>query len=253
MPIFAQVKEFSIIDPIQEELDKELISDGKVIAEVRSKILSEVNKIAEKFDIVIKKVWIVGSSISYQYTPDSDIDVNVFIEPKSPEEMINLNSKIASEFNEKLFVEEHPVNFYLNTGRFYKFRSDAIYDLLSNKWVKKPDALSEKDVREVIDECSSLEEFTEILEKYTELKKMLDKFDQSDEQLTKIIKKALHLNNLFVKIRDKRREDYKKRPDKSLPSAAFRCSNVIFQLLQEHGLGDIAEDLAGFIKSRLKD
>ena len=67
MPIFAQVKEFSIIDPIQEELDKELISDGKVIAEVRSKILSEVNKIAEKFDVVIKKVWIVGSSISYQY------------------------------------------------------------------------------------------------------------------------------------------------------------------------------------------
>jgi len=253
MPIFAQVKQFSVIDPIQEDLDPNLIKDDKILPEIRSKIISEVNRIAEELDIIVKKVWIVGSSISYQYTNDSDIDINIFIESKTPEEMVNLNTILNSEYNDKIFVDEHPVNFFLNTGRFYKFRSDAIYDLVGNKWVKKPEALEEEDVKEIIANCSSLDEFTDILEKYTELKKMLKQFNGDEESLLKIIKKSMRLSNLFNKVVDKRREDYKKRPDKKLPSAGFRCSNIIFKLLKQHGLSDLAEDLVQIIKSGLKD
>jgi len=142
---------------------------------------------------------------------------------------------------------------YFSPQRFLKFKADAIYDLQNEKWIKKSEALSEDDIEDLIRGCSSLEEFNDIFEKYTELRNMLEMFSGDKDELTEIIKQALKVSNLFNKIRDIRREEFNKKPDPNLPSANYRCSNIIFKLLESYGLADIAENISEFVSSRLKN
>ena len=56
--------------------------------------------------------------------------------------------------------------------------------------------------------------------------------------------------HIFHKIKDIRREDFKKRDKEGLPSANFRCSNIIFKLLEQYGLNDLAKQISIFLNSR---
>lgn len=175
--------EYSIVDPIQSSLDEDVVYKDRVRPEILDQAKDVVERIAQKYDIDINKIWIIGSSLTYQWTPESDIDVTIFIEKMSPEELTELNKDIAAEFNEKHYVAQHPLNFHVVSGKYYKFKSDAIYDVETDKWVKKPEALSEDDVEELIKGCSSLDEFTEILEEYTKLRNYLESYRGKKEEL----------------------------------------------------------------------
>jgi hypothetical protein len=172
---------------------------------------------------------------------------------KSKDECKELNKLSAKHFNEKIFIKKHPVNFYFDPGRFLKFKSDAIYDLEHDKWIKKPESISEEDVQEIIQGCSTVKEFNEILKEYTDLKQLMESYSGAKNELEDILSQTLHVSSLFNKIKDKRREDYKKRGDPDLPSANYRCSNIIYKLLEHYGLGDLVVEVTHFLESRFKN
>ena len=256
MSIFMRPKtqEYSVIDPIKPGFDKAIIENDKIRSIVREKILNTISKISSQIGYEVDKVWVLGSTLTAQWVKNSDIDVTIFLKKElDSDQYKELNTLAADRFNEKLFVNEHPVNFYFSPPRYLKFKADAIYDLLNEKWIKKSEALSEDDVEEIIKSCSSLKEFNEVFEKYTELKNLLENYSGKSEELEEIISKTVSVSILFDKIRDERRKDFNKKPDPDLPSANYRCSNIVYKLLEHYGLGDIVEEVTNFLESRLKN
>jgi len=254
MSIFMSphTQQYSVVDPIKNNLDEELIKNNKLRKDVRAKILDAVDKISIKLDIKVERIYLIGSSLTHQYTDDSDIDVTIFVK-HTEEELHNLNKLADKYFNEKIYINEHPINFHFNSGRYYKFKADAIYDLKNDKWIKKPEAMSQDDVEDIIRGCQNVKEFNEILSEYTELKKMLESFSGQQDSLTEIIDQTMKVSNLFNKIKDIRREDFKKRDTEGLPSANFRCSNIVLKLLEQYGLDDLATQISTFLSARLKN
>jgi predicted nucleotidyltransferase len=254
MSIFMppKTKEYSVVDPIQDKLDEGLIENNKIKKNVSDKIANVVDKISKELNVKVERIYLVGSSLTFQYKPDSDIDVTIFVN-KEEDELLDLNKITNDRFNEKLFINEHPVNFHFNSGKYYKFKADAIYDLKKDKWIKKPEAMSEDDVEDIIRGCQNVKEFNEILQEYTKLKKLLEGYSGESEYLEEILQQSFKVSNLFHKIKDIRREDFKKRDKEGLPSANFRCSNIIFKLLEQYGLNDLAKQISIFLNSRAKN
>ena len=245
-------REYSVIDPVQKDLDKSIVSNGKVLPEVRDKIIKAVEYISSKIKQDISNIWVMGSSLTHQWKPDSDIDVTLFLtQKKTRAELKEINKLMNKYFNGKLFVGNHPINFHVSPNRYYKFNADSIYDLLKDNWIKKPKALNESDIQEIISKCSSSEEFNEILEEYKKLTILLESYNGSNTE--DVITQALKVSYLFNKIKDIRREDFNKKKDSDIPSANFRCSNIIFKLLESYGLDSLAVQISSIFDSRLKN
>ncbi len=250
MSLFMRPKtqEYSIVDPVQPELNDDIIENDVIKSKIKNLILDSVKTIEKHLKLNVQKVWILGSSLTYQHTPESDIDVTLFIDNYDSEELKDLNKLTNDLFNEKIFIKKHPINFHFVTGRYNRFKADAIYDIKLDKWVKKPESIEEDDIENLIESCQSVKEFNEILEEYINLKKLLESYTGDQEQLEEIFKQTFKVNNLFEKIRDIRREEFKKRKDPKLPSANFRCSNIIYKLLERYGLEDLAQELTKFVQ-----
>ncbi len=251
--MLPKTKNYSIVDPIKSALDETVIKNDVLSPRLRDKITQAVEDIERKLKIKVNKMWLIGSSLTYQWTPTSDIDVNLFIEEKNPERLKILNKTLAEEFNELIFLGKHPINFHFTGGRYLKFKADAIYDIKADKWIKKPQALSEDDIEELIKNCASLEEFSDILKEYIKLQKMLEQYKGESKELNEIFEQAFIVSNIFNDIRNIRREEFKKRPEKGLYSANERCSNVIYKLLEQYGLGNLSEEISDFIALRFKN
>lgn len=234
-----------MVDPVQPDLDERIVRNGKFEPEARKNILRHVAKIASDLDLDVVKTWIVGSSLTYQWTPQSDVDVTIFVNVDK-NELKKLNRHIDETYNDMLFIGPHPVHFHCNTGKYLRFKADAIYDLDHDKWIKEPQSLNEHDIQNMIEHCSSLDEFNETLEAYLELKNLL----ASHADMQEIIKQAIRVSLLFEDVRDMRREEFNKKQDSNLPSANWRCSNIIFKLLENHGLGDLAEMVSESLSAR---
>ena len=240
-------QECSVVDPVQPTLDKEIIQKNKINPKIRGIVVEAVGKIAKTINVEVEKIYLLGSTLTKQYTESSDIDVTIFIK-KSDDELHKINKICAKYFNDKIYFNEHPVNFFFTSRKdFFNFKADAIYDLIHDKWIKKPHTLQEKDVEELIQNCANVKEFNEIMAEYTKLKEMLDTQDSAEN----IINQTLKVSSLFEKIRDIRRADFDKKKEDGLPSANYRCSNIVFKLLESYGLDKLALQVASFFESRL--
>lgn len=129
----------SVLDPVHETLAKEVWdSDGKLKSKHKKYILDKLSKWLKEMKIEAepKHVMIVGSIATYQYSPLSDIDVNVLID--IPEDRYKQIIPLLPN-GEPLPGTTYPINYYLSTlaepndiaGR------QAIYDVVTDKWVKR--------------------------------------------------------------------------------------------------------------------
>jgi hypothetical protein len=136
----------SVLDPIHKELAKDVwVEDGERIKPKHRKyILETLEKWLKRMgvDAEPKQISIIGSITTYQYTDSSDIDVNVVIDI-SDEKRKELIKLLPNEI--PLPDTKHPVNYYLaaDAGENVK-KKDSVYDLLNDKWIKKP---KEEDVK----------------------------------------------------------------------------------------------------------
>jgi hypothetical protein len=129
----------SVLDPIRDELAKDVWSDSQKVKQAhREYILNTLSNWLEKMGVEeeAEQVTIIGSITTYQYAKDSDIDVNVVIDIPEKE----LNELLPMLPNGTLLPgTNHPVNYYLakDAGENVS-KKDSAYDLLNNKWIKKP-------------------------------------------------------------------------------------------------------------------
>jgi hypothetical protein len=129
----------SVLDPVHEVLAQDVWNNNnKLYKKHRKFILDNLKSWLEKMGIEEEpeNVTIIGSITTYQYSDTSDIDVNVVLD--IPENKIDeLLDYLPNGQN--LPDTKHPVNYYIakDAGENVK-KKDSAYDVLNDKWIKKP-------------------------------------------------------------------------------------------------------------------
>ena len=129
----------SILDPVQQTRCKDLFigPDYQVLqTKVKNQILDPIYKWLEKmgypYEEHVRSIHIIGSSVGWQYTNTSDIDVSIEtdIDPAKIKQIWKLlpNGQL---------LKEHPVNYYLTSDLKDVTESENAYDVLKDVWVKK--------------------------------------------------------------------------------------------------------------------
>lgn len=132
-----QIKE-SVLDPVNNELSPDIFIGEKMRVDVRITIRKNFikwwNELGHDESKIIKMV-MIGSSTGYQYSSTSDIDVNVQVD--IPDEEFDKIWKLLPNGN-MLLDTLHPINYYLTSDDSGVKNADSAYDILENKWIKKP-------------------------------------------------------------------------------------------------------------------
>lgn len=87
--------------------------------------------------------YVVGSILTKQYNSTTDIDVNCEIEVEiNPVALENIVA-LLKHINGKLATgTQHPINFFIVKGTFDQDRTEAIYDIANDRWIKEPEDVS---------------------------------------------------------------------------------------------------------------
>ena len=133
----------STLDPIQKTRCKDLFIGPEyetIKSSVKSQILDNLYNLLKKmgydYEQVITSVRIEGSSIGFQYTPTSDIDVSII--SSIPDNEIDKLWKLLPN-GQCVKGTEMPINYYMlrsNETDTDKATTD-IYDLLNDKFTKQ--------------------------------------------------------------------------------------------------------------------
>jgi len=133
----------SIIDIPKNSLDPsvfEFLDEGTPILHPAIK-LQIVKDVAAISDIItVKDFYIVGSILTYQYNPRTDIDVLILVNKEDFSEILksraftflkNINGRHAQGTT-------HPINYYIEQNEFNEDKYHGIYNVASERWVKEP-------------------------------------------------------------------------------------------------------------------
>ena len=133
----------STLDPIQKTRCKDLFIGPEyntIKSSVKSQILDNLynwlKKMGYDYEQVITSIRIEGSSIGFQYTPTSDIDVSII--SSIPDNEIDKLWKLLPN-GQCVKGTEMPINYYMlrsNETDTDKATAD-IYDLLNDKFIKQ--------------------------------------------------------------------------------------------------------------------
>jgi predicted nucleotidyltransferase len=192
------------------------IWDGETL---KPEVLSQLLKIATTFykdtelTAPIEDIYFLGSTAGYNWTPTSDIDLHVLIDFSKVDENKELVKKLVDGYKNKwneqhdISVDNHPVEVYIQDINDVN-RSQAVYSILHNKWIKKP---SYEDVK--IDKDA-------IKTKYKDL-------------VTKI-NKAVEQQDLDT-LKDLVQRIYKMREAGLSSGGEYSTENLVFKLLRASG------------------
>ena len=133
----------SVLDPIQNKRSEALFGDDETM---RPEALEFIRKTAkdwmDQLDIKFNVVEMngVGSTMGFQYRDNSDVDVNIFTDLEG--ENLSKVRKLLPNGN-MLPGTKHPLNFWIGNIADKKDKNfEGVYDIINNKWVKKPEKSS---------------------------------------------------------------------------------------------------------------
>ena len=128
-----------------------------VNGQLKPKVHDQILKVADYFiaglakdgiKFKLKDIRLVGSNCSYNYTQDSDLDVHLIVDKETltcPDNLYPLlYSAYRSIFNKNLDIKFYdiPVELYVEVESADKVQADVksngIYSVLNNKWIKEP-------------------------------------------------------------------------------------------------------------------
>lgn len=151
-------------DKIEEKIEKHdtlnpklFGSDNKLKPEVKDKILEIVNFFINnlqedgiKFDLA--DVVLVGSNCSYNYTPDSDLDIHIRYKEDGLQCPDNLYPLLYSAYR-SIFNGKYDIDFYGIEAELFTepenggtLVSNGIYSVLNDEWIKEPEV---RDIPEI--------------------------------------------------------------------------------------------------------
>src|SRR6056300_1089046 len=122
----------------------------KIKQSVKSQIDSQLKEFETEYPII--KAGLIGSILTKRYRNDADLDINVLFDvpvEKQEEERVRLSKKYLSSSNpdniqgQLIPGTQHPINFYFITDKKtyddQEEKADAVFDIESNVFVKRPD------------------------------------------------------------------------------------------------------------------
>lgn len=133
----------SVIDIARNSIDPtvwEFPEDNLPI--IRPTIKLQILDIIEAIDRItpVVKFYIVGSILTKQYSPNSDIDVNVEIDPEIDDLTRETLFQFIKRANGSLAIgTTHPINYFIVQEEFDFDKSQGVYDLANEKWLKIPE------------------------------------------------------------------------------------------------------------------
>lgn len=124
-----------------------------ILWDVRGILYNPIRKrlilIAEKFlksieiPLELKNIYLTGSLCSYEWTSESDLDLHIIVSPKKDcitksisDDYFDVKSKLYNK-EHNIFIKGFPVEVNIK-DREDLLKDKAVFDLVSNEWVKKP-------------------------------------------------------------------------------------------------------------------
>lgn len=236
----------SIFDPISKTLSTEVFRNNQINPTIRTQIIGNFQNWLSKFNLqnTVKSMSILGSITGFQYTPNSDIDVNVVLD--IPEDKLKeLVKTLPNNINAS--GTQHPINYYISPifKPEWTKETNGIYDLLNNKWIKEPQqpkTLPEQNLRYASELSrfftsgldTSISEFYRDLDVYENTTDKLLKQQKLNELKDDIlsIKIAKHIIHQF------RTEAYTDKPfpvSINVTSANESINNLIYKYIERLG------------------
>jgi predicted nucleotidyltransferase len=186
---------------------------------IKPEFLDSLTAIANAFykdsdlNVPLEDVYFLGSSAGYNWTPTSDIDLHLVIDFSKIDENKELVKKyvdvLKSKWNDNHHIKigNHPVEVYIQDINEVN-KSQAVYSILKNQWIKKPN----KENVQIDKEC--------IKKKY---KEMVDRInisikEQDLDNLKRLIKRIYEIRQSGLD-----------------SSGEYSVENITFKLLRSTG------------------
>jgi len=108
---------------------------------IKLQILENVEAINRITPVV--EFFMIGSILTKQYSPNSDIDVNVQIEPNDVDDLLmDTLYGFIRRINGSLAIgTTHPINYFIVQEEYNKDKSQGVYDIASERWEKVPEGV----------------------------------------------------------------------------------------------------------------
>lgn len=254
----------SVLDPVHNTLAKDVWNRNKKLKEKhRRYIIDTFNDWLDTMGVEEdpKDIIIIGSITTYQYSKNSDIDVNVAMDI-SDEQRDELLKYLPNGSN--LPDTNHPVNYYLSKDAMENVeKQKSAYDVLNDKWIKEP---KEEDVSFPYGYILEIARFfmdgvDERIAEYERDKKELDLYKEyqkdeeilmSDVEIQKVIEQKkleikADLDALYVALKMVKsfrgkafEEDYEPKFLINIESANrdFSVNNLVYKALERFGYLD---------------
>jgi predicted nucleotidyltransferase len=266
-----KAKKASIIDYPKASLCPQMWDLSKqspvIKTDVRNKILSILRKVLS-INFVNYKKWVsevtlTGSMVTNQYTPETDVDVNVSIDYDVFRECNpDLTRHISNDLDLRNFIRnkvyklngekvagDHLVKFFV-IGKGGRLESDFVFDVLSDKWITSPPILVDKDF-DVDDEFAgprykAIQIMLSIVPFLLKVKVHLGdliKLEIAGKDTSKIRQELKNniddLNVVCDKLKEIRKVRFEKDHDIDLLGYAFsknwEYNNIVFKYLEKYG------------------
>jgi len=131
-----------------ETLNKDVFDGEKIKDSVRKLLIQIVDYFMTSIDsdVIISDVTLTGSIVNYNYNKYSDIDIHIIIDKndyKTDEEydnvyeLLSAKAKIWNFEHENIKLFDHNIEIYIQEID-ERHRSTGVYDIIQNKWIKKP-------------------------------------------------------------------------------------------------------------------
>lgn len=263
----TNVKE-AIVDDVSDQLsdifdNPEDIGKAKMSSSVKDVIKKGIETIQKQFpDLKILDHFVVGAAVTYQYSPESDIDTTITVDSSTPQDKFNEMDKwIEQNLDGKTKHNgKRPFQFKLSyDGRNKIDNADSAYDPVKDTWIKKPDAQKAKEMfqAKIGDKESVENKLYASIEKYIQpdllavrnaLGEMREASEEELKQLPALVQNAFdRYNNGIKKLRGKA---YGAPPESGYVSQNWGKGNVIYKMFDREGYNNVFGIMKDIIKNK---
>jgi len=138
----------SIIDLPRKNFDTTVFLTDQAKPSVRPDVRQQILDLASEYSQWgrINEIMLIGSILTKQYNPNTDLDITILMEPFSEESFVaaQTRSAISQSGDDLLTGTEHPVTVFPRQ-EWDDSKADQIYDILRDEWIKQTE-LSSLDV-----------------------------------------------------------------------------------------------------------
>lgn len=259
----------AIVDAPSKTLSDIFDPEGKLKPEVVSTITKGIEEIKAQFpNLPIDDYFVVGAAVTYQYSPNSDIDTTISIPRSSDDLFKQANDWIGSNLDPKYKFGSRPYQFKVSKGNRNQIQAfDAVYDIIAQiktgkpSWIKQPDPnKTSMNFKQFIANAASKENsLYSVVERNIQpsIKRLNELISKSKGVLTDEIKKqmlsVLDRYKIIKKLRSKSYDGPQDPRDQGKISNNWGVGNVVYKFLDREGYLQVFQLIKGVIQSQFQN